>query len=93
MIGNYKYIGLQHGNECWADTAIGSYGKVPEDECNMPCSRDNMEHCGAGWRNLVYDLKDLNMQSQRKAKRAKANCKTNNGHPFTKDCTDFGGYK
>lgn len=24
----YRYIGLQHGNECWGDQHIGSLGRV-----------------------------------------------------------------
>lgn len=54
------YVGLQHGNECWGDKTLGGYGKADDAECHMPCSRDVSKFCGGGWRNLVYDLRDLN---------------------------------
>jgi hypothetical protein len=53
---DFRYIGLQHGNECWGDKTIGGQGRVPSSECHMPCSRDNMAYCGGAYRNMVYDL-------------------------------------
>lgn len=52
----YKYAGLQYGKECFAGNEYGSYGKVDDSECNMPCDRDASVKCGAGWINSVYEV-------------------------------------
>lgn len=85
------YIGLQHGNECWGDTSLGGYGKAEDSECHMPCSRDNSKFCGGGYRNLVYDLRDLNRGSQKNAAKVAAKCKEDGKSDFV-DCTRLGGY-
>ena len=60
---NDIYVGLQHGNECWADSTIGGYGKADDNDCKMPCSRDHSKFCGGPYRNLVFDLRDLHRGS------------------------------
>jgi len=61
---NQYYIGFQYGNECWADTNIGMFEKVNDEDCLMPCSKDKDKNCGGSWRNLVYDLRQLDAQSK-----------------------------
>jgi len=85
------YVGLQHGNECWGDTNLGGYGKADDSECHMPCSRDNFKFCGGGYRNLVYDLGDLNRASQKTAAKVADKCKADGKSDFV-DCQRLGGY-
>jgi hypothetical protein len=55
----FKYVGLQYGGECWAGQAFGKYGKKPDSECNMKCKKDKGRLCGAGWRNSVFRLDQI----------------------------------
>jgi hypothetical protein len=48
---HFIYAALQGGNECWADNALGSLGKVNNTQCHMPCSHDHSKFCGGGYRN------------------------------------------
>ena len=59
------YVGLQNGNECWADISLGNHGWAKDKRCHIPCSRDHSKFCGGGEANLIYDLRDLNRASQR----------------------------
>ena len=62
----------------------------------MPCSRDTTAYCGAGFRNLIYDVDHLNRKSQAEADKAKAqaNCpKDEDGKIKFVDCKEKGGYK
>ena len=59
-VNNYRYVGLQNGDECWGGNSVGSLGLAKDSECHKPCSRDINSFCGAGFRNLVYDTRNLN---------------------------------
>ena len=78
---NYYYIGLQAGNECWGDINIGLFEQVEYEECTMPCSYDKSKDCGGAWRNLVFDLRQIDAAS-------KAYC----GISTPIDCTLKAGY-
>merc|ERR1712136_113936 len=38
----YKYFGVQYGNNCWCGNSYNrnpvTHARVPDSECNMPCS-------------------------------------------------------
>ena len=50
----YAFFGLQSGNQCFCGNDYGSYGKMPQAECNKKCSGDSSVMCGGFWRNSVY---------------------------------------
>jgi len=89
------YVGLQHGNECWGDVSLGGYGKVEDAECHMPCSRDTSKFCGGGWRNFVYDLKNLGRANQNDQAKITEECKKADpeySEDKWVDCTNKGGW-
>lgn len=49
----YRYAGLQYGGQCFAGNSLG-YTLVTDVECNMPCTANGLEMCGAGWHNSIY---------------------------------------
>ncbi|KAF8993388.1 WSC domain-containing protein [Cyathus striatus] len=50
----YALAGLEYGSECWCDNYI-PYGELVDDsQCNMVCSGDHTELCGAGNRLVLY---------------------------------------
>ena len=52
MMG-YKYAGLQYYGYCFAGNTLG-YAKLPESDCNTPCTLESQEICGGSWANSVY---------------------------------------
>jgi hypothetical protein len=51
---DFKYFGLQDGYACLCGNGYGNYGKAPETDCNMKCTLNGAEVCGAAWRNSLY---------------------------------------
>lgn len=49
----YTYFGTQYSRECYCGN-IAPTEAVAQSECNMPCSGDAAEMCGAGMRLSVY---------------------------------------
>jgi hypothetical protein len=49
----YKYAGTEYGRECWCANAAPTTSAKSTD-CNMACSGDNTQSCGAGNRLSVY---------------------------------------
>ncbi|KAH8885616.1 WSC-domain-containing protein [Thozetella sp. PMI_491] len=51
----FKYWGTEYGQECYCGNAFG-FGSIPAGpgECNMPCSGNASQYCGAGQRLNVY---------------------------------------
>ncbi|KAF8993372.1 WSC domain-containing protein [Cyathus striatus] len=50
----YALAGLEYGSECWCDNYM-PYGQLVDDsQCNMVCSGDSTEFCGAGSRLALY---------------------------------------
>jgi hypothetical protein len=41
---------------CFCGDAFGSQGTRSEAYCDMPCSGDSSQICGAGWANSVYEI-------------------------------------
>lgn len=76
----YNYIGMQYGNECRADTNIGKYEKLDDSECNMPCARNTWQKCGASFRQLIFDLRQIGVDA--------VDCGSN----LPIDCTKKAGY-
>jgi len=54
-VRHYSYAGLQYGVECLCGNSYGSQGKAAESDCNMACSGNSKQMCGAGYRNSVYN--------------------------------------
>jgi len=56
--GGFTFMSVQNGDNCFCDSdVIGNYGKVSENQCNVPCTGNKTENCGGLWRNSIYDLK------------------------------------
>ncbi|KAG6827237.1 hypothetical protein H0H92_012693 [Tricholoma furcatifolium] len=54
---NLAYTGLEYGQECYCDWVLQDTAvQVDDSECNMPCSGDSSEPCGAGNRLTVIWL-------------------------------------
>ena len=51
---NFKYAGLQNGNQCFCDDTYGRYGKVEESKCTKLCTGDPSLLCGGAWANMIY---------------------------------------
>ncbi|KAF7334401.1 Copper radical oxidase [Mycena venus] len=50
----FKYSGLEYGKECYCGANAPSGGPGNAADCNMPCSGNTEESCGAGCRKRVY---------------------------------------
>ncbi|PPQ96884.1 hypothetical protein CVT26_005864 [Gymnopilus dilepis] len=50
----YVLAGLEYGQECWCDSYMPLAISTPNSDCNMPCTGDATEICGAGNRLAVY---------------------------------------
>jgi len=51
----YTYAGTENGNECYCSNTLASTGsKAADGDCSVPCSGNNVETCGGGWRLSVY---------------------------------------
>jgi hypothetical protein len=52
---NYLYAGVEYGSECRCGNGLS---RTPTNaniwECNMGCSGDSSQFCGAGWRIQIY---------------------------------------
>ncbi len=49
----YAYAGLQNGGQCWAGNTVG-WAPLYEASCNMPCSANTGETCGAYFANSIW---------------------------------------
>jgi hypothetical protein len=50
----YEYFSLQFASECFCDRNPPQGDSVADGECNMMCTGNSYEACGAAWRNSVY---------------------------------------
>ncbi|KAG6269149.1 hypothetical protein E4U47_004269 [Claviceps purpurea] len=51
----YKYFGTEYGTECYCGSYLSDSSKTaPLEDCNMPCSGDSYEYCGASSRLELY---------------------------------------
>ena len=53
-----NYVGLQNGNECWAGTSYGKFGKVDDPECSKRCYQTYNMKCGHILKSSVYFVGD-----------------------------------
>lgn len=52
---NYKYFGTEYGGECYCgDSLASSSASAPLGDCNMVCTGNPLEYCGAGNRLELY---------------------------------------
>ncbi|XP_072035554.1 uncharacterized protein [Amphiura filiformis] len=57
-----RYVGLQYGSQCFCGavgTNYSKYGLATESACNMPCSGDAGQMCGAGWKSNIFELRPI----------------------------------
>ncbi|KAL8891322.1 MAG: hypothetical protein Q9215_001645 [Flavoplaca cf. flavocitrina] len=55
----FSIFGLEYGRECFCGNSLQAGSeKVPESQCNFPCSGNDAEFCGAGNRLNVYHFGD-----------------------------------
>merc|ERR1719334_1342146 len=53
---NYKYSGVENGNECWCGNGTPPLEKiVSPNDCRAKCSGNSSQVCGGGWRINVYE--------------------------------------
>jgi len=50
----FQFAGVQYSSQCFCGNSYGRYGQKADGECNMQCSGNGGEKCGAGWRNSVW---------------------------------------
>jgi hypothetical protein len=55
---NYNFFALQNNGWCVCGNAYGTESQYVEaaGECGAPCAGESSGHCGAGWRNAVYNV-------------------------------------
>merc|ERR1739848_124100 len=51
---DYKYLGVQNGNECWCGNSDINFLPANDYECRSPCGGDQNEICGGSWRMTIY---------------------------------------
>ena len=52
---NYAYAGIEYASECYCGNTLDSTAAAaPETDCNMGCSGDTAQACGAGSRLTVF---------------------------------------
>jgi hypothetical protein len=44
-----RNAGLQDADQCWCGNSYGSQGQANDSDCNMQCTGDSNELCGAGY--------------------------------------------
>lgn len=56
----YTLAGVEYGSECWCANSItvssGGGSLVSSSDCNMQCSGDSSQTCGAGYRIFIYSF-------------------------------------
>jgi len=54
----FKYFGVQNGQDCWCGNSYNNnkvlHAKVPDNECNTPCTGNPEQMCGQRFRNGVF---------------------------------------
>ena len=50
----YKFYGVQHGDECHCGESDDNFLPSPSHECNMPCLGQPDKLCGGSWRMNVF---------------------------------------
>ena len=55
-MGNYEYMGLEYGNECWCSSTPPGNLEKKDGECMIPCSGDQDVICGGPYVMSVYKI-------------------------------------
>jgi len=54
----YRFFGVQHGQDCWCGNSYNTnpdlHAKVPDSQCNKPCTGNADQMCGQGERNAIF---------------------------------------
>lgn len=60
IANGFTVAGMEYSDECYCGNALNNAAsKTAETDCNMPCSGDNTEMCGAGNRVSLYSKGDF----------------------------------
>ncbi|KAF8738930.1 Copper radical oxidase, partial [Rhizoctonia solani] len=51
---NFVLAGVENGNECYCGNTIKQAYPTKDSDCRVPCSGDDAQFCGGGWRLMVY---------------------------------------
>ncbi|KAK6181661.1 hypothetical protein SNE40_009472 [Patella caerulea] len=51
---NFKFAAVEYGKECFCDNGFDWSLKKSDSDCNMPCSGDKLQYCGAAYRMAIY---------------------------------------
>ena len=54
--GNFQYIGLQYGTQCWCGSTPFIYGQAQQGSCNTECGGNYSIICGGYFSNSVYSI-------------------------------------
>ena len=52
----FKFFGVQASSECFCGNSAPPISSLRPDECKYPCSGDDTQFCGGGWRMNVAEL-------------------------------------
>ena len=53
----FPFYAVEYSSQCFCGTTFhNGYPKVPDSECNYPCSGDSGVECGGFWRLSLYSL-------------------------------------
>ncbi|KAH3873066.1 hypothetical protein DPMN_036292 [Dreissena polymorpha] len=50
----YRYAGVESGEECFCDDRMNNPEKISDQECNYKCPGDHSKMCGGHWKISVY---------------------------------------
>jgi len=54
----YRFFGVQNGQDCWCGNSYNTnpdlHAKVPDSECNKPCTGNADQMCGQAGRNGIF---------------------------------------
>ena len=55
--GEFEYVGMEYGKECWCSAESPDSLESRDGECNMPCSGDPVQVCGGSQVISVHKIK------------------------------------
>jgi hypothetical protein len=57
---NYKYIGVQQGDKCFASNELPTMQEGTKSNCNISCDNINSGNCGGFFYNQIYQIPQEN---------------------------------